>query len=138
MTKTNYYVAIVEHDEGSLYGVRFPDLKGCYSAGKTVDEAARNAVEAVRLWADDALNDGEALPEPRPLDVLAKEADVREALATGGVTILVPLYRSTGRLTRINVSLDSGDLAAIDDAAAHRGLTRSGFLIEAAREKIAG
>ena len=28
MTRTPYYVALIEHDVGSLYGVRFPDLPG--------------------------------------------------------------------------------------------------------------
>jgi predicted RNase H-like HicB family nuclease len=34
--------------------------------GSTTDEALRNAVEAVRLWAEDAIADGEALPQPDP------------------------------------------------------------------------
>jgi metal-responsive CopG/Arc/MetJ family transcriptional regulator len=39
-------------------------------------------------------------------------------------------------LVKANLSLDAGLLAAIDDAAASRGLTRSAFLASAAREKI--
>jgi hypothetical protein len=42
----------------------------------------------------------------------------------------------SGRPTRANLSLDSGLLSAIDEAAAARGLTRSSFLASAAREKI--
>jgi metal-responsive CopG/Arc/MetJ family transcriptional regulator len=38
---------------------------------------------------------------------------------------------------RANLSLDAGLLDAIDEAARKRGLTRSGFLATAAREKIA-
>ena len=44
---------------------------------------------------------------------------------------------NTGRAVRINLSLDAGTLAAIDEAANARGLTRSAFLASAAREKIA-
>jgi hypothetical protein len=40
------------------------------------------------------------------------------------------------RIHDFTISLDSGLLAAIDEAAA-RGLTRSAFLASAAREKIA-
>jgi hypothetical protein len=41
------------------------------------------------------------------------------------------------RIHDFTISLDSGLLAAIDEAAAARGLTRSAFLASAAREKIA-
>ena len=54
------YVALVDGNAGA-YGVTVPDLLGCTSGGTTTDEALRNAVEAVRLWAEDAIADGEAL-----------------------------------------------------------------------------
>ncbi|MCL2716932.1 MAG: type II toxin-antitoxin system HicB family antitoxin [Alphaproteobacteria bacterium] len=138
------YVALIEHDKGSLYGVRFPDLPGCYSAGKSAAEAAENAIEAVRLWAADALDSDESLPLARQLDELVADGDIKNALAQGAIAALVPLYLSIylsiylerGRTTRVNISLDVGTLAAIDDAADRRGLTRSGFVAEAAREKI--
>ena len=135
-TKVERYVALIEHEPGTLYGVRFPDLPGCYSSGETADEAAENAMEAVRLWAEDAIDSGETVPEARPLDAVLADADTREAIATGAVPVLVPLYMATGRSTRANISIDAGELAAIDDAAKSYGLTRSGFMIEAAREKI--
>ena len=55
------YVALVDGQDGA-YGVVVPDLPGCTSAGGTTDEALRNAIEAVRLWAEDAIADGEELP----------------------------------------------------------------------------
>ena len=57
------YIALVDGKAGA-YGVVVPDLPGCTSAGSTTDEALRNAVEAVRLWVDDAIDAGEALPPP--------------------------------------------------------------------------
>jgi predicted RNase H-like HicB family nuclease len=42
--------------------VTVPDLPGCTSAAATTDEVLRKATEAVRLWAEDALADGEKLP----------------------------------------------------------------------------
>jgi metal-responsive CopG/Arc/MetJ family transcriptional regulator len=53
------------------------------------------------------------------------------------VLAVVPLILETGRAVKANLSLDAGLLAAIDEAAAARGLTRSAFLASAAREKIA-
>lgn len=42
------------------------------------------------------------------------------------------------KVTRVNLSLDRGMLAAIDAAASARRLTRSSFLAEAARNEIEG
>ena len=129
------YIALVDGEAGA-YGVTFPDLKGCYSGGDTLDDALRNSVDAVRLWAEDALDDGEALPEAQPIEVLRRDPEVAAALKEGAVLAVVPLLLDSGRTKRANLSLDAGLLAAIDAAAEARGLTRSAFLSTAAREKI--
>jgi len=49
---------------------------------------------------------------------------------------MVPLLIDVGRPAKANLSIDAGLLAAIDEAASARGLTRSAFLAGAAREKI--
>jgi metal-responsive CopG/Arc/MetJ family transcriptional regulator len=54
------------------------------------------------------------------------------------VLFAVPLLADAGRTVRINISLDKALVDQIDTAAAARGLTRSAFLAQAAREKIAG
>ena len=130
------YIALVDGEAGA-YGVVVPDLPGCTSGGRTMDEALRNAVEAVRLWAEDACADGEPLPRPRSADALRAEADVATALADGAALAVVPLILDSGRPAKANLSLDAGLLAAIDEAAAAHGLTRSAFIATAAREKIA-
>lgn len=59
-----HYIAIVE-DEGpdKAAGIWFPDLPGCFSAGGDVDEALRNAREAVVLYAESLLAaQGKPLP----------------------------------------------------------------------------
>jgi len=63
-----YYVAIVE-DEGpdTAIGVWFPDLPGCFSAGDDLDEALRNAPEAIALYAEGLAEEGRSLPPPRSL-----------------------------------------------------------------------
>ena len=129
------YVALVDGRPGA-YGVTVPDLPGCTSAAGTTDEALRRATEAVRLWAEDALADGETLPTPRSAERLRADPEVGAALADGAVLALVPLVLDTGRPAKANLSLDAGLLAAIDEAAAARGLTRSAFLASAARQKI--
>ena len=129
------YIALVDGNAGA-YGVVVPDLPGCTSAGPTTDEALRNAVEAVRLWVEDAIDDGEALPPPRSVEALRADPEIAAALAAGAVLGMVPLILDTGRAVRANLSLDAGLLDAIDEAAKAYGLTRSAFLASAAREKI--
>ena len=129
------YVALVDGRAGA-YGVTVPDLPGCTSGGKTTDEALRNAVEAVRLWAEDAIADGEELPPPRAAEALRADPEVAAAIAAGAALAIVALLLDSGRPAKANLSIDAGLLGAIDEAAKARGLTRSAFLASAAREKI--
>jgi predicted RNase H-like HicB family nuclease len=129
------YVAVVDGKPGA-FGVVVPDLPGCTSGGRTIDNALRNIVEAVTLWVEDARADGEQIPKPRSAERLRKDANVAAALARGGVLAYVPLVLDAGRPVKANLSLDAGLLDAIDEAADRHGLTRSAFLASAAREKI--
>ena len=128
-------MALLDGKAGA-YGLTVPDLPGCTSGGSTTDEALRNAVEAVRLWAEDATADGEALPQPRSVETLRSDPGIAEAIAEGAALAIVPLLLDTGRPAKANLSIDAGLPAAIDEAAKARGLTRSAFLATAAREKI--
>jgi predicted RNase H-like HicB family nuclease len=131
-----YYFAIVHKDKDSAFGVVFPDLPGCHAAGDTYDEAIRNAGEALRLYAEAELSAGRKLPEPRDFTTLYADRRIREEAAEAPF-VGVPLLADAGRTVRVNVTLDAALLEAIDEAARRRGLTRSGFLAQAAREKIA-
>jgi predicted RNase H-like HicB family nuclease len=129
------YAALVDGKAGA-YGVIVPDLPGCTSGGNTTDEALRNAVEAVRLWAEDAIADGEELPQPRSVDALRSDPEIADAIRQGAALAIVPLLLDAGRPAKANLSIDAGLLSAIDEAAKAHGLTRSAFLASAAREKI--
>lgn len=129
------YVALVDGTAGA-YGATFPDAPGCTAMGETIDEAVGNAADALMEWLDDEAAAGRRPALPRSMEVLHGDSEVAEALASGSVLVLVPLVRNSGRLTRANISMDAGLLAAIDEAAENRGLTRSSFLASAAREKI--
>jgi predicted RNase H-like HicB family nuclease len=86
-----HYVAIVE-DAGpdKAIGVWFPDLPGCFSAGDDVDEALRNAEEALALYAEAEASDGRALPAPRTLSALKNDSTAASDLRDHMVA-LVPL-----------------------------------------------
>jgi predicted RNase H-like HicB family nuclease len=73
-----YFPAIVETaSEG--YGLFFPGVPGCTSAGATVQEAARDAVEALESHLDLTAEHGEIIPESSELDAIVVEPGVVEA-----------------------------------------------------------
>jgi predicted RNase H-like HicB family nuclease len=127
------YLAVVEEGEDA-FGVYFPDAPGCTAMGGTQEEALDNATEALAEWMSDEIADGRPAPRARSYAELLKAGDYD--LGRGGAIAMVPLLLETGRLARANISLDSGLLADIDEAADRRGVTRSAFLAAAAREKI--
>ena len=132
---TTRYCAIVDGKRGA-YGVVIPDLPGCTAMGKTIDEALANAASAAVAWAEVARADGFDIPKPRAIETLRDDPDVKAEIAAGGVLSIVPVILDSSRPAKANLSLDSGLLQAIDEAAEARGLTRSAFIASAAREKI--
>lgn len=129
------YIAFIHKDPDSAYGVSFPDMPGCFSAGDTIDEAVRNAVDALSGHVRMLEADGDKVPAPRDFDAIMADPALAED-REGAMTTIVSLVRDRGSSTRINVSLDLGLLEAIDAAARDRGQTRSAFLASAARREI--
>jgi len=130
-----FYPALIHKDPGSAYGVIFPDVPGCFSAGDTLDEAMRNAAEALAAHISWLERDGEAVPSPRQPDEILNDPTLAED-REGATLVLVPLVRDLGSTTRINVSLDLGLLQAMDSAARRRKQTRSAFIASAVRKEL--
>lgn len=57
------YLAILEPSTDG-YGVYFPDLPGCISFGETIEDARKNATEALELHIYGMEKDSDPLPEP--------------------------------------------------------------------------
>lgn len=133
-----HYVAVIEKDEDSAFGVWFPDVEGCFSAGETIDEAVSNAAAALRQHVEAIESAGRKPPMPRSFDDVLREEEVATSVVDGAILFAVPLLADAGRTVRINISLDKALVDLIDTAATARGLTRSAFLAQAAREKISG
>lgn len=89
-----YYIALVHKDEGTSYGVSFPDVPGCISAGDTFEEAVANAAEALagHLALMDA--DGDPVPAPRSFEELRCDRGFVDESADAIVTIVTPLPTS--------------------------------------------
>ena len=64
MTKAKTRYAVVIDGEPGAFGLWVPDMPGCTSMGETVDDLLLKAQEALRMWAEDALADGEDCPHP--------------------------------------------------------------------------
>ena len=58
------YIGLVHKDVDSDYGVSFPDLPGCVTAGSTIEEAREMAAEALALHLDGLAEDGALIPLP--------------------------------------------------------------------------
>jgi predicted RNase H-like HicB family nuclease len=127
------YVGILDGD-GDVWGVRIPDLPGCVAGGKTPEEAIKSAISALIEWAESVMAHGHAIPAPRSAAEILRSGEID--VTAGESTVMIPYLVEAGRPVRANLSLDARTLAAIDDAAKARGLTRSAFLASAAIEKI--
>lgn len=127
------YIALLHKatPKSPSYGVIFPDFPGCVSAGKTVDEALRNAREGIVFHMEGMLENGELLPEPTPLETILSKLEYKTATAC-----LIHVVPPSGKLQRVNISIDMGLLVEIDHAAALLGKNRSEFLAESARQML--
>jgi predicted RNase H-like HicB family nuclease len=128
---TQYYPALIRKDSHSDFGVEFPDLSGCVTGGTTIEEALLFAEEALRFHADGMLEDGEPVPPPSPIETV-----LESGAAQGAAIYLVRLQPAKGRATRVNITLDENLLHEIDMATAQLGMSRSGFLSDAARTAL--
>ncbi len=127
------YVGILDGG-GDVWGVRIPDLPGCFGGGATPEEALSDVMSAAREWIDHQRVKGIELAEPRSVEAFRLEENVD--LEAGEALVIVPVVIDAGRTVRANLTMDAGLLAAIDEEANRRGLTRSAFVASAAREKI--
>lgn len=122
---TVYYPAIIERDDEG-FGVFFPDLPGCVSAGDTVQEAALGAEEALNGHLSVMAEHNDPIPDPSSVDAIESDPEVNEV-----ARILVRGERP-GKAIRVQVTIDEGLLARIDRVAPNR----SRFLADAARAAL--
>jgi predicted RNase H-like HicB family nuclease len=121
------YIALIRKEGGSDFGVDFPDFPGCVTAGRTLEEARRMAIEALALHIEGMVEEGEPVPEPSTRDAIMTDPDNADGVAT-----LVDVPAGPARAVRINVTLPADLLEAIDRASTNR----SRFLADAARAKL--
>ena len=106
------YIAIIHKDRDSDYGVSFPDFPGCVTAGSDLDEARRQAQEALAFHIEGLQEDGAAIPEPSSLETIMEDDNNR-----AGVAVLVAGPDTDDKVLRVNVTLPEGLLRRIDAVA---------------------
>ncbi len=73
--KTYRFSVVIERDEAGFYAY-CPELQGCYTQGKSYDEALRNIGDVVRLHVEDRLGSGEPIPSPTTVTLTTLEVAV--------------------------------------------------------------
>lgn len=124
-----HYVAVIDKEPDSAYGVQFPEVPGCFSAADSFEEIVPNAIEALSLYFEDT----DPMP-PRGLESVREQ--VADDIAKGAVLMMIPYVRDRKRVVRVNLSLEKGFLDTLDEAARMRGMTRSAFVEKAATREI--
>ncbi|MBP6733265.1 MAG: type II toxin-antitoxin system HicB family antitoxin [Chromatiaceae bacterium] len=126
----SHYVALL-HREADTYGVSIPNFPGCISAGKSLDDALRQAAEALAFHVAGMEEDGLPIPQPRSLEAI-RAAGEDWIVWEGAIVALVPLLPPPEIYQHVNLKLPKRLLAEIDAVSRNR----SGFLEQAARESL--
>lgn len=131
---TKYYLAIADRlPDESKWSITFPDFPGVTSVAEKFADVMRQAKDALATAIEDMEQEGEALPVSIEEDAVP---DYDRSGYHDPRTLLVPV-ETRGRALRVNVSLDEGLLARIDDVSKRTGLSRSALLSRGARMLIA-
>ena len=127
------YPVVIHKDRGSDYGVTVPDLPGCFSAGRTMDEALAMAREAIELHLEGLIEEGQAVPRPGTIEDYKDDPQYK-----GGVWAVVSISPADlrAKAKRINISIPERVLDAVDRFAKAENETRSGLLVKAATAYI--
>lgn len=130
------YPVAIETGNGSVaYGIIFPDVPGCTSAGDTLDEAINNAIEALEGYFEFCVEDGDTVPLPGSIDDHYKKSEYQ------GYTwafIEVNTEQPFGKPKRFNVSMPEGLVSRIDALVSHTAAykNRSDFLVKSALSQL--
>lgn len=123
------YIGVIHKDQGSDFGVSFPDFPGCITAVKTLDEAGHMAEETLALHVAGMAEDGEKVPAPMLLELVQENE-----LAVGAVVFIVVCVQAPelDKIVRINLTLRESVLRQIDERVARSRISQSSYLVQRA------
>lgn len=129
------HIVTLIHDEDGSYGASFPDFPGATTVADDLDALYRKASEVLAFHVAGIIENEEEVPEPSTLADLREDPAFREASADAMVALLE--IDLPGKAVRVNVSIEESLLQRIDRAARAIGESRSSFLAQAAKARIA-
>lgn len=128
---TVIYPALATGGRESGYAATFPDLPGCTASGADLGDLLTKAREALRSHLERLSHEGQDWPTPSPVEAVTQpSADGNPA------AVLLVDVSIEEQPVRVNISISERLLKRIDDAAERRGMTRSGFIAQAARQHL--
>lgn len=71
-----YRFSVVIEKDSDGYFAFCPELQGCYTQGKTYEEALENIKDAIRLNIEDRLESGEEIPQAESVSLTSLEVAV--------------------------------------------------------------
>ncbi len=123
------------HGGPGNYGASFPDFPGATTGADDLDALYRKAAEMLAFHVAGLVEDGEPNTPIRSLDELRRDPAFCEDSA--GAMIGLVEVDLPGKAVRVNISVEESLLKRIDRAAEAAGESRSGFLTQAARKRLA-
>ena len=127
------YIGILD-GSGKVYGVRIPDLPGCYGAGRSPEAALADAMSAARDWLPHRATKGGGSQGPH--HGANPQGRRNRSGCERGRRAGAPVVLDKGRTVRANLTIDDGLREAIDAEAEKRGVSRSAFVASLARERL--
>ena len=128
------YTAIFTYEQDGIHVV-FPDLPGCITFGKDENEAVRMAREVLALHLYGMEQDGDEIPQPSPMRVLAEQEELQSNEIFMLVEVFMPAFREKQKRRFVKKTLS---IPYWMNAEAERiGLNFSQTLQNALEEKIA-
>lgn len=125
------YTAVFSQDgaDGKVYA-RVPDLPGCVTTGKDLEDAIRQITDAASVWLVVAEDEGLPIADPTPQSELA--LGTKDMMSLIQIDTIDYRARTDTRAVRKNVSLP----AWMANLAERRGINCSQLLQESLRAKL--
>jgi predicted RNase H-like HicB family nuclease len=126
------YIALIHKDADTGFGASFPDFPGAITVAQTLEELRSEAEQMLAFHIEGMIEDGDEIPSSTSLDHISKSKDYKDAVAV----LVIKAPEDLSHAVRINITIPDQMLKRIDRHAAKHGLTRSGFLVQAAKKEM--
>ncbi|MGB3225584.1 MAG: type II toxin-antitoxin system HicB family antitoxin [Desulforhopalus sp.] len=128
------YPVAIHKDQDSCCGVTVPDVPGCYSAGETLDEAIKNAQEAISSHLELLAEEGDVAINASVVDDHVGSKEFEGAI---WAYVDVDVTAFLGKTEKVTITLPKLLIKKIDALVAEGGAkSRFAFLAESALKSL--